>query len=330
MEQGFTSLLTDDELSKISLSLLQNVMDVVSASIQVIRAVRDQNDEIIDFEYVLLNHSPGNKSRLGKSFLTENPTKTEIFKQLVNEHNKESGSMDSFLMDNKTDLSYTRYKKLGDGILLSIEDTTEQAQLQEKIEGLYNALSAANHELATANLELQTFSSIAANDYKETLKHLYTSLEYITTAEAPNLSHTGRANIRRSQAAIQKMKLLTEDIIVYSTIQNLDGSEISVDLVGIFEMIKKHNDKKIKEEDIEIDCSDLPVIKGHHQLLTLLFHHLVDNAIKFNQPGKKSTIHIRCAQQEGPSIDSPVAIKGKKYDVVSITDNGHGFSPELG
>jgi light-regulated signal transduction histidine kinase (bacteriophytochrome) len=207
-------------------------------------------------------------------------------------------------------------------------DITTQIKLAKKIENLNQSLLASNRELATVNLELQTFSSIAANNYKETLKQLYTNLEYITSAEAANLSNAGRANIRRAQAAIQKMKLLTEDIIVYSAIQTIDDNKTEVDIKELLDNLKTYSAKKIKEEDIQIDCGDLPVLQGHPALLSLLFHHLVDNAIKFGQEGEKTIIHIRCSRQEGSAINHPAAIRGKNYYVITISDNGHGFNPQ--
>jgi signal transduction histidine kinase len=148
--------------------------------------------------------------------------------------------------------------------------------------------------------------------------------------EARNLSNAGRANIRRAQSAIQKLKLLTEDIIVYSEIQNLDGNKTTVDLNAMMESIKAYSIKKMKEEDIRIDCDDVPELKGYPALLSLLFHHLIDNAIKFNQPGVKTVIHIKCSEQKGSSIKNRAAIPGKKYYLITITDNGHGFNPEYG
>lgn len=207
-------------------------------------------------------------------------------------------------------------------------DVTAQMKLEEKIGNLNQSLLASNRELATVNLELQTFSSIAANNYKETLKQLYTNLEYITSAEAANLSNAGRANIRRAQAAIQKMKLLTEDIIVYSSIQAIDDNKTEVDIKELMDTIKLNISKKIKEESIEIDCDDRPVLQGYPALLSLLFRHLVDNSIKFVQEGKKTIIHIRCSRQEGSAINHPSVLGEKNYNVITISDNGHGFNPE--
>lgn len=207
-------------------------------------------------------------------------------------------------------------------------NVTAQIKLEEKIGNLNQSLLASNRELATVNLELQTFSSIAANNYKETLKQLYTNLEFITSAEAANLSNTGRANIRRAQAAIQKMKLLTEDIIVYRAIQTIADAKTEVDVKELMNTLKLNISKKIKEESIVIDCDDRPVLQGYPELLSLMFHHLVDNAIKFVQEGEKTIIHIRCSRQGGSAINHPAVLGEKNYNVITISDNGHGFNLE--
>jgi signal transduction histidine kinase len=71
----------------------------------------------------------------------------------------------------------------------------------------------------------------------------------------------------------------------------------------------------------------MPSLKGYPALLSLLFHHLIDNAIKFHQGEQKIIIHIKCEEQEGRLIKNRSAIPGKRYYLVSIIDNGHGFSP---
>ena len=186
----------------------------------------------------------------------------------------------------------------------------------------------ANYDLATVNVELKTIGSIALNDYRETLKHLYTNLEFITSTEAQSLSNAGRANIRRAQAAIQKLKLLTEDITAYLAIQNPGEIKTHVDVNELIEGIRAHATKKLKEEDMQIECIDLPVLKGHPELLSLLFHHLIENAVKFRQPGVNPFIRITCDQKAGDEIGHPSAAWNKSYNVISIKDNGHGFNPE--
>lgn len=327
---SFFSSLDPDELITLSPLLLQTVLDTIPTGIQVLKSIRNENKEIIDFEYILYNETARSYTEADKKLMAGNLKKTDVFKHLVDGANAEPGnkSPQSFSFNGATNLFHIKYVKFGDGVLLSIEDITGKKMLEDMVERLNENILSANHDLAKAKLEMQTFSSIAANDYKDTLKLLYTTLEFITSAEAQNLSNAGRANIRRAQAAIQKLKLLTEDIIIYSTIQRLEGIKTIVNLKELLETIKTFMVKKIKGEGIEIDCNDTILVQGNPDLLSLLFHHLLDNAIKFTQQGKKTIVQVNCTQQEAAAINIRAAIPGKKYEVISIIDNGNGFEPE--
>ena len=79
-------------------------------------------------------------------------------------------------------------------------DVTMVRQTEEMIHGYNQTLLAKNRELASLNSELKTFNSIAANDYNETLRQLYLSLEFIASNDGANLSNSGRANVRRAQS----------------------------------------------------------------------------------------------------------------------------------
>jgi signal transduction histidine kinase len=204
-------------------------------------------------------------------------------------------------------------------------DVTALHRSRQAITELNEALLEKNRALNTAISELKAFNSLAATDYKETLRHLYTSLEFIVVNDARNLSNASRANIRRAQSAIQKMKLITEDIISYSQLNAATEPAVDVELNDILKSVQ--HDMKIKIEDAAatIRCADCPTIHGHPQLLILLFHHLVDNALKFRKKDAPPEIQITAREQPGNSIDHPDAIAGKHYHVISVGDNGIGF-----
>jgi PAS domain S-box-containing protein len=213
-------------------------------------------------------------------------------------------------------------------ILNIIQNITEQKNAEEKINDLNKELAIKNRELETANSELRTFSSVAATDYKETLKHLYTSFEFIATNDARNLTNNGRANIRRAQAAIQKLKLLTDDIVAYSEVQT-GASEIqTINLPDIFKAALQKLDKKIQETAAVINIpSKTKKIKGYPDLLLLLFYHLIDNAIKFRKPDTAPAIEIEYSDMAGEQIAHADANPAMSYFVVSVMDNGIGIDP---
>ena len=164
-------------------------------------------------------------------------------------------------------------------------------QAEERLMQLNRALFAKNRELEALSSELKTFNTIAANDYNDTLRNLYTSMEFIVSNDARSLSDSGKANVRRAQAAIQKLKLLTEDIIAFSKITT-EEPLTPVQLEKIISIVVENMQNKISEHNAVIVYKDLPVIHGYPLLLTILFGHLIDNAIKFRKPEEDPKIHI--------------------------------------
>ena len=57
-------------------------------------------------------------------------------------------------------------------------------------------------------------------------------------------------------------------------------------------------------------------------IVLLLLHHLVDNAIKFNN-NQKPVIHIQCTQ-----VAKETGTGVQEYYKLSVTDNGIGFNEE--
>ena len=205
-------------------------------------------------------------------------------------------------------------------------DVTTLHRSRQAITELNEALLEKNRALNTAISELKAFNSLAATDYKETLRHLYTSLEFIVVNDARNLSNPSRANIRRAQSAIQRMKLITEDIISYSQLNAATEPAVDVELNDILKLVQRDMKVKIEDASATITCGNCPTIHGHPQLLVLLFHHLVDNALKFRKKDSAPEIHLTARQLAGSSIDHPDAMPGKDYHAISVADNGIGIN----
>lgn len=206
-------------------------------------------------------------------------------------------------------------------------DITGAVQSAETIHQLNNVLIARNHDLDMLNSELRTFTSVAIHQYKETLRNLYTSLEYMVRNDARNFTDTGKANIRRGQAAIQKLQLLTDDIVTYSKINQLDTDLTTVDLNEIVKKVIRDMSPAISQAGANIEITSLPVIEGYPLLLSLLFYHLLDNAIKFRKQVTPPVVKIRHSMADELNFE-PMALRDTPYAIISIADNGIGFEEE--
>jgi len=207
------------------------------------------------------------------------------------------------------------------GVNMDITASLESAQ---KILGLNESLITMNKELNSLNSELRSFNSITANNYNEALRHVYINLETIITSDARNLSDSGRANIRRAQSAVQKMKLLTNDITNYL---ELYDARIKKELLSpkiILQAIIRLTKVKIEEANAKIEIEELPVISADPVLFSRLLTNLIDNSIKFRKPGEDPVVKIK--QTKINELEEvPVPLTGIPYTIITVADNGIGF-----
>ena len=207
------------------------------------------------------------------------------------------------------------------GVNMDITASLESAQ---KIMDLNESLLTMNKELNSLNSELRSFNSITANNYNEALRHVYINLETIITSDARHLSDSGRANIRRAQSAIQKMKLLTNDIHnyleLYDTGIKKELISPKINLQNIINEIKE----KIEEANAKIEIEELPTLSADPVLFSRLITNLIDNSIKFRKPGEDPVVKIKHTMiNELKNV--PVSLTGRPYTIITVTDNGIGF-----
>lgn len=123
-----------------------------------------------------------------------------------------------------------------------------------------------------------------------------TGLEYIAVNDAGKLSNEGRANVRRVQASVQKMKLITEDLITYTNIHPDGEEKKEQDISTIIDIIS--NDIKSRREiNLEIQNHCTVTVFAYKSLLTRLVHHIIDNAVKFNN-AERIELNIECIEME--------------------------------
>jgi signal transduction histidine kinase len=214
--------------------------------------------------------------------------------------------------------------------ILNVTQTiTQFKRTEEQINKLTTALFWKDRELESMNSEMKTFHHITAKDYSETLRNLYTNLEFIITNDARNLSNPGRANIRRAQSGIQKMKLLTDDLTSYTGLNETKSRQQDINLSAIWQETIRDFSATIEELNIRISVEEMPSISGFPLLLSVAFHHLLDNAIKFRKQNTQHIVTVGCRQIiTETTVKSAFSQNDVMYHAVSITDNGIGIPKE--
>lgn len=211
-------------------------------------------------------------------------------------------------------------------IVIVIHDVAHRIKYEKNIEKLNDELTVKHRQLASLNSELKTFTDVAINSFSETLRQLYLHFEYIVSSEAAKLTDPGKANIRKAQAAIQKMKLLTEDIIAFNKLNHFDSEIQELDLNRLLQTVINDSENKIDRGKVKLAVENLPIIKGYPFLVSLVIHHLLDNAIKFRDESRQPEIKIIAQTSiKGADINNDPSFSRHVYHVIKFIDNGIGF-----
>ena len=206
-------------------------------------------------------------------------------------------------------------------------DCTAALQSEVKIMELNSSLTAMNKELRTVNDELKHFNSIAATNYGEALRQVYINLEMIVSTDARTLSDSSRANLRRTQSAIQKMKLLTSDISNYLQFYDLGIQKQMINPNSIIKNVLSAMKGKIEDAQAVIKRAELPSFTADPLLFSHLMTNLLDNAIKFRKLVVQPAIKIHCSHADELNV-IPKALNDTGYVIIIVTDNGIGFQQE--
>ena len=214
------------------------------------------------------------------------------------------------------------------GVMNIIHDVAHRIKVEKQLQKLNIALEKKYNQLEKANSELATFTYITSRDIKEPLKHVYTSLELLIKKEGATLSNMSKGNLRRMQGSLNKMNLLIDDITAVAGISTKSEQLTSVDLEEILVDTTTTLRNKINEKKAIIESPTLPVITGYKNMLSYLFLHIIDNALKFNDENTSPRIIIHCKHVTGDEENKKKLLPGRDYLKISFQDNGIGFRPE--
>jgi signal transduction histidine kinase len=318
-----------DNQSRLTRQLLESVSDIIY--------ILDLENKKIEFlsprTYEILHQRSGNREHLDATLHPDDKEKWEAHLDAclrMSDHEAMEIELRLQVPDGSYRLFHIRdlvFERRIDGAVRCITGILRPVEPDGAGEEMARLLARKNRELQFLHSELQTFTTLVAHDYLENLKQVHISLEMIISAEAHKFNDPSKAHLRRAQAMLQKLNLLTEDIIAYAAIDVSEGQTAIVDLKDIVERVLKDLSGKLEAVHGTVRCAGLPVVKGHPLLLPVLFNHLISNSIKFRHSVRPLVINIFSKELDPSTIRHPGAYPGKSYYMVEVKDNGIGFVP---
>lgn len=175
------------------------------------------------------------------------------------------------------------------------------------------SLTAALKTSERLNKEQRLFTYGFSQDLKAPASSLRLALEEIS--EEPDISADGREIVGDGIAMVDRMAEQVEDVLAFTRYMDLHATFAPVDLSILIDSVLVNLNDVIQRSAAKVLHKDLPVVQGKEAQLKQLFHHLIDNAIKF--VGKDITPQITVTADE----------TDQSY-VITVQDNGVGIAPE--
>lgn len=307
--------------------LLQRVVDQSPSGMMLLEAVRDENNVIIDFKYILTNalnaqmmgYTVGQMtgqlvSSLFPDYQTLNLFKTLVHVTEVGETIEDTFDYDRYGVKGTFDGYYIRQ---GDGVLFTFVNVTRLAEHRHQ-------LTQMNRELLRSNESLQQFAYIASHDLQEPLRKVQSFSAMLGEQYADQLEGTGLDMLTRVQSSARRMSELIRDLLNYARLTTEREPSAAVDLNAVLGEVLTDLDIRIQETQPTIQIDPLPMIQGRAVQLRQLFHNLLANALKFQPPGQRPMIAVSCQSAQPTALPADLPDQ-RTYWQIDVRDNGIGF-----
>ncbi len=209
---------------------------------------------------------------------------------------------------------------------LAVEDITERkqaerlrehyrARLEQRVEERTRALARSNHDLESANRELEAFSYSVSHDLRSPLR----AINGFTYALAEDYGHVldaaGLEYIDRTRKASVRMSELIDGLLNLSHVFRSELSVTRVDLSRIAGELAEQLRQNYPDRQVTVHIEPGLEAAGDAALLRLLLQNLLANAWKFTDCREQASVTFGCMVGEG-------------REVYFVGDNGIGFESE--
>jgi PAS domain S-box-containing protein len=169
-------------------------------------------------------------------------------------------------------------------------------------------------ELAQSNAELEQFAYVASHDLQEPLRMVASYTQLLARRYKDRLDDDAREFIGYAVEGVTRMQRLILDLLLLSRVGGNGRPEGTADMQAVAERVIGDLAGPIGEARAQVRADALPAVRGEASTLRLVFHNLIDNALKFRG-------------DTAPEIRITADRQGSQW-VFSVADNGIGIDAE--
>jgi two-component system, chemotaxis family, CheB/CheR fusion protein len=327
----------DISQSKRLASIVEGIFESSTNAITAMKAIRDTNNKIIDFEYLAVNVAAEKMFNVKQSSLIGKRL-SDIFKETANEYLQvysnvvETGISEKLEFYHASDDHWyeTTIVKMLDGIVTTNIDITDLkknadliAQSFKDLKVTSEKLSETNVQLERSNFDLMQFASVASHDLKEPLRKIQAFGNILQSKIKNKLSEGEQNYFSKIISASSRMQSLIDDVLTLSKLSNGSSIKEKTDLNRIIKQITEDLEITIREKNAVITSEPLPTIDAVPGQMHQVFQNLISNGLKFSDKASPA-IDIRPQPITQEQADD-LGINPHNYVNILVTDNGIGF-----
>lgn len=191
------------------------------------------------------------------------------------------------------------------------------------------AIYERNKELEKTNKELASFNHVASHDLQEPLRKIQTFISRFSDNDKAALSESGREYINRIGASAKRMRILIDDLLLFSRTNTTKKEFLKTNLNELLEKVKLEFTEILQEKNAIILSDKLPKLHVIPYQMEQLFINLISNSLKYSEPNVLPKISISCTKIHATEFPDLLEQSIKKYYKITFTDNGMGFDPQF-
>jgi PAS domain S-box-containing protein len=201
------------------------------------------------------------------------------------------------------------------GVLNSLRDESGKLIGFTKILNDETTRKKLEDALVESNRALEQFAYAVSHDLQEPLRTMNVYAQMLLSRHSAALDGEAADALQFITQSVKRMHGLIDDLLSYARVAADREPPVQISLDHDIESAISQLEQSIKDAGAVVTHDPLPTVLTERSQMTRLFQNLIGNSIKYRSPDRPAKIHVS-SRPQGPQW------------LISIQDNGIGFSPE--
>ena len=164
--------------------------------------------------------------------------------------------------------------------------------------------------------EYEEFAYIVSHDLNAPLRHVREFTRLLIGSQKDNLSEEEQEYVRFLEQSLAKLDDMQQALLVFSRLNTQARPKEKTDMNTLVRDVVSDMWQSFEKYDVDLEVADLPFLSVDRRQATILFTHLLDNALKFHKSDEAKRKVLISAVEQGDVW------------LFEIKDNGIGIKDE--